>query len=113
MKTWDDKAFQQSSGKLISDQSKKNTGNLDIIEIMKIIHKPYPLNEFDKESIEKEYKKMYDYFFPNNKVMISRRKKNQDFSKKNQGLQKKKNQNRPKKKNYNFPKKDEVNNMIK
>ena len=75
IKMWENKVSQQTSSKLISDQSKKNTGLLDIVEIMEMIHKPYLLNEFDKELIEEEYKKMYDYFFPNNKVLTSRRKK--------------------------------------
>ena len=67
IKMWEDKVSQRTSGKPLSDQSKKNMGNIGIIDIMEIIHKPYPSSEFDKKLIDKEYKKMYDYFFPENK----------------------------------------------
>ena len=106
MKIWDDKAFQQISGKLIANQSKKDTGILDIIEIMEMIHKPYLLNEFDKELIEKKFKKMHDYFFPKVRHSFLPKKQTSFHPKdKNHFLPKGQTSFRPKSKNCFFSKK--------
>jgi hypothetical protein len=64
---WEDNVFKQTSGKELSDKSKKNVDKLDMTKFMEMIHKLYSLDELDKELIEKEYKKMNDYFFPTDK----------------------------------------------